>query len=150
MALVSWIRQRDLQVLPTGRHTFSTDLRISVLPGTRLKLRRSRDLASQGSLQSHVFEGENDSSWYHAIGSQGPRSSSYSQLEYEEEEGPGSFAAMTTYVTEDTRFLNMVELGGRISFRHIFPRYKMDAKRGKRSLHHYKLQLGKPKNGSLV
>ncbi|XP_068220475.1 uncharacterized protein [Palaemon carinicauda] len=144
---VSWIRQRDLQVLPTGRHTFSTDLRISVLPGTRFKLRRPRDLASQGSLQSHVFEGASDSTWYHTIGSQGPRSSSYSQLEYEEEDGSGSFAAMTIYVTEDTIFLNMGELGGRISLRHIFPRYKMDAKRGKRSLHHYNYNYARRKMG---
>ncbi|XP_068246236.1 uncharacterized protein [Palaemon carinicauda] len=46
---VSWIRQRDLQVLSTGRLTFSTDLRISVLPGTRFKLRSQRDLNLQGT-----------------------------------------------------------------------------------------------------
>lgn len=31
---MSWIRGRDLQVLSTGRTTFSTDVRISVLPGS--------------------------------------------------------------------------------------------------------------------
>ncbi|XP_068207743.1 uncharacterized protein [Palaemon carinicauda] len=54
---------------------------------------------------------------------------------------------MTTYVTEDTIFLNMVELGGRISLRHIFPRCKMDAKRGKRTLHHYNYNYARRKMG---
>ncbi|XP_066951406.1 uncharacterized protein [Macrobrachium rosenbergii] len=58
---VSWIRLRDLQVLSTGRHTFSTDLRISVLPGTGLKLRNPRDLAIQGHLHIQVPEGKTDS-----------------------------------------------------------------------------------------
>nr|XP_045589270.1 uncharacterized protein LOC123751214 [Procambarus clarkii] len=43
---VSWIRGRDLQVLSTGRVTFSTDLRISVLSGTtKFKTRKSRSLS---------------------------------------------------------------------------------------------------------
>ncbi|XP_064110234.1 uncharacterized protein LOC135218019 [Macrobrachium nipponense] len=54
---VSWIRQRDLQVLSTGRHTFSTDLRISVLPGIRFKLRRSRDLVLQRPFFRRVSRG---------------------------------------------------------------------------------------------
>ncbi|XP_071550332.1 uncharacterized protein [Panulirus ornatus] len=45
---VSWIRGRDLQVLSTGRETFSTDLRISVLPGTaKFKTRRPRHITTQ-------------------------------------------------------------------------------------------------------
>ncbi|XP_064079635.1 uncharacterized protein LOC135196756 [Macrobrachium nipponense] len=47
---VSWIRQRDLQVLSSGRHTFSTDLRISVLSGTRFQ-RRSLGLQEELSLR---------------------------------------------------------------------------------------------------
>lgn len=40
---VSWIRGRDLQVLSTGRVTFSTDVRISVLPGSnKFKSRKTR------------------------------------------------------------------------------------------------------------
>ncbi|KAK8374461.1 hypothetical protein O3P69_011903, partial [Scylla paramamosain] len=43
---VSWIRGRDLQVLSTGRITFSTDVRISVLPGSsgKVKSRNRRNV----------------------------------------------------------------------------------------------------------
>ncbi|XP_064081864.1 uncharacterized protein LOC135198222 [Macrobrachium nipponense] len=58
---VSWIRLRDLQVLSTGRHTFSTDLRISVLPGAGLKLRGARDLTIQEQLHSQVPERKTNS-----------------------------------------------------------------------------------------
>ncbi|XP_066965321.1 uncharacterized protein [Macrobrachium rosenbergii] len=54
---VSWIRQRDLQVLSTGRHTFSTDLRISVLSGTRLQRRSLGALDLQGELSFRTSEG---------------------------------------------------------------------------------------------
>ncbi|XP_018025415.1 uncharacterized protein LOC108680992 [Hyalella azteca] len=38
---VSWIRLRDLTVLSSGRITFATDARISVLPGKKRRTRRS-------------------------------------------------------------------------------------------------------------
>ncbi|XP_068236935.1 uncharacterized protein [Palaemon carinicauda] len=53
---VSWIRERDLQVLSTGRHTVSTDLRISVLSGRRLKPRSSRDLAFPMQFRGRALE----------------------------------------------------------------------------------------------
>lgn len=48
---VSWIRGHDLQVLSTGRSTFSTDLRISVLPGAASKARSPRDIVYQACVQ---------------------------------------------------------------------------------------------------
>lgn len=48
---MSWIRGHDLQVLSTGRSTFSTDLRISVLPGAASKARSPRDIVYQACVQ---------------------------------------------------------------------------------------------------
>ncbi|CAL4065425.1 unnamed protein product [Meganyctiphanes norvegica] len=49
--VVSWIRGRDLQVLSTGRVTFSTDLRISVLPGTKGRKQRATRDTRNASIQ---------------------------------------------------------------------------------------------------
>ncbi|XP_064103114.1 uncharacterized protein LOC135213130 [Macrobrachium nipponense] len=152
---VSWIRQRDLQVLSTGRHTFSTDLRISVLPGTRFKLRRPRDLVLQGHLQSHVSQGAtSESPGYPAVGVRELKTSSFiwfdPQLEDEEKEEeeevrelPENFVAGITsrkslrdsVVLSDEAGLSRGggdAPGGRLS-----PRDKKKTKRGRRSIHHY-------------
>ncbi|XP_076067713.1 uncharacterized protein LOC143040506 [Oratosquilla oratoria] len=55
---VSWIRGRDLQVLSSDRHTFSTDLRISVLPGPSRKSAIDRHWKPKKALKKKVdFKG---------------------------------------------------------------------------------------------
>ncbi|XP_045107258.1 uncharacterized protein LOC123502111 [Portunus trituberculatus] len=56
---VSWIRGRDLQVLSTGRITFSTDVRISVLPGSsgKLKSRSVRSVHTRVEVEEVEVEG---------------------------------------------------------------------------------------------